>query len=77
MFVWFVLGEKNDSGRTLAEDPPLQSDHCTTLKIISRPLIINEIVVEATESRTRGLLRDRHARYGPREHSVIRFSCGA
>jgi hypothetical protein len=47
MFVWFVLGEKNDSGRTPAEDPPLQNDHCTTLKVVSKPLIINDIVVEA------------------------------
>src|SRR5713226_8964071 len=33
---------------TPAEDPPLQNDHCTTLKVVSKPLIINEIVVEAT-----------------------------
>jgi len=31
---------------TPAEDPPLQNDHCTTLKVVSKPLIINEIVVE-------------------------------
>jgi hypothetical protein len=48
MFVWFVLGEKNDSGRTPAEDPPLQNDHCTTLRVVSKLLIINELVVEAT-----------------------------
>src|SRR6266436_199394 len=33
---------------TPAEDPPLQNDHCTTLKIVSKLLIINDIAVEAT-----------------------------
>ena len=33
--------------RTPAEDPPLESDRCTTLRVVSKPLIINEIVVEA------------------------------
>ena len=33
---------------TPAEDPPLQKDHCTTLKVVSKPLIINEIAAEAT-----------------------------
>jgi hypothetical protein len=33
---------------TPAEDPPLQNDHCTTLKVVSKPLIIHEIAAEAT-----------------------------
>jgi len=33
---------------TPAEDPPLQNNRCTTLIVVSKPLIINEIVVEAT-----------------------------
>ena len=46
MFDWFVPGEKNDGGRTPAEDPPLQNA-VISLRVVSKQLIINEIVVEA------------------------------
>jgi len=59
VFVWFVLGEKNDSGRTPAEDPPLQNNYCTTLRVVSNQLIINEIVVEATGVELSRVLRTR------------------
>ena len=48
MFNWFVIGEKKNREKNLAEKPPLAEHYCTKLKYVRKQLIIKELLVEAT-----------------------------
>jgi hypothetical protein len=48
LFNWFVIGEKKNREKNLAEKPPLAEHYCTKLKYVRKQLIINELLVEAT-----------------------------
>ena len=47
MFNWFVINEKKNQRKSLAEKPPLAERYCTKLKYVGNKLIINELLVEA------------------------------
>ena len=47
MFNWFVIGEKKNREKNLAEKPPLAERYCTKLKYVCKQLIIKELLVEA------------------------------
>ena len=47
MFNWFVIGEKKNREKNLAEQPPLAERYCTKLKFVCKQLIISELFVEA------------------------------
>ena len=48
LFNWFVIGEKKNREKNLAEKPSLAKHYCTKLKYVRKQLIINELLVEAT-----------------------------
>jgi hypothetical protein len=48
LFNWFVIGEKKNREKNLAEKPPLAERYCTKLKCARKQLIIKELLVEAT-----------------------------
>jgi hypothetical protein len=47
LFNWFVIGEKKNREKNLAEKPPLAERYCTKLKCARKQLIIKELLVEA------------------------------
>jgi hypothetical protein len=48
LFNWFVIGEKKNREKNLAEKPPLAERYCTKLKCARKQFIIKELLVEAT-----------------------------
>src|ERR1700689_207027 len=47
LFNWFVIGEKKNREKNLAEKPPLAERYCTKLKYVCKQLTIKELLVEA------------------------------
>jgi hypothetical protein len=56
LFNWFVIGEKKNREKNLAEKPPLAEHYCTKLKYVRKQLIIKELLVEATGVELFGVL---------------------